>query len=350
MPVSAFSTVASENGTKLPSGTAIEGMSPSQINDSIRALMQCVREWYNEGEWIEYGSGDGVVTYTRTGDNSLSIPANVGTQFHTNRRIKVKDGTGTTLYGRITTSTYSSPNTALTIDFDGGATLGSGNPVSVKMGIVSSINTSLPSAVPVGSVVSFAGASAPQGFLICDGSLVSKTTYGELFAILGNTYGTATSTQFYLPNLQSKFPIGKSSSYALGSTGGTFAQTPTGTNDALTFTGTAFTPAGAVSTSVSDTTLTIAQIPSHTHTINEGSTSGTASSALYSSGDDMTTIVDRTQTTSATGGGASHTHTSTSAFTGTETTPLGTINTPVFTGASLDVTNPYISLNYIIKF
>ena len=53
-------------------------------------------------------------------------------------------------------------------------------------------------------------------------------------------------------------------------------------------------------------TLTIAEMPAHTHTVNEGSTSGTASSALYSSGDDMTTIVDRTQTTSSTGGGDAH--------------------------------------------
>ena len=90
MPVSAFSTVASDNGARLPSGTAIEGMSPSQINDSIRALMQCVREWYNEGEWIEYGSGDGVVSYTRTGNNSLAIPANVVNEFHINRRVKIK--------------------------------------------------------------------------------------------------------------------------------------------------------------------------------------------------------------------------------------------------------------------
>ena len=205
MPVSAFSTVASQNGNRLPSGTAIEGMSPSQINDSIRALMQCVREWYNEGEWIEYGSGDGVVTYTRTGDTSLSIPANVVTQFHINRRVKIIDGSGNSLYGRITASSYSSPSTTLNLEFDGGAVLGSGNPVSVKLGIISSQNTSMPSAMPVASIVSYAGASAPQGFLICDGSLVSKTTYGDLFAILGSTYGTATSTQFYLQNLQNYF-------------------------------------------------------------------------------------------------------------------------------------------------
>jgi len=52
--------------------------------------------------------------------------------------------------------------------------------------------------------------------------------------------------------------------------------------------------------------LTIAELASHTHTVNEGSTSGTAFSASFSSGDDMTTIVDRTQTTSSTGSGTAH--------------------------------------------
>ena len=141
MPVSAFSTTASDNGNRLPSGTAVEGMSPSQINDSIRALMQCVREWYNEGEWIEYGNGNGIVTYTRTGNNSLSIPANVVTQFHINRRVKVKDGQGNILYGRVTSSSYSSPNTNVNLEFDGGSILGSGNAVEVKFGIISSQST-----------------------------------------------------------------------------------------------------------------------------------------------------------------------------------------------------------------
>jgi len=53
-------------------------------------------------------------------------------------------------------------------------------------------------------------------------------------------------------------------------------------------------------------TLTVAELASHTHTVNEGSTSGTAFSASFSSGDDMTTIVDRTQTTSSTGSGDAH--------------------------------------------
>tara|TARA_B100000242_G_scaffold88408_1_gene59422 strand:+ start:9409 stop:10461 length:1053 start_codon:yes stop_codon:yes gene_type:complete len=350
MPVSAFSTTASDNGNRLPSGTAVEGMSPSQINDSIRALMQCVREWYNEGEWIEYGSGNGVVTYTRTGNNSLSIPANVVTQFHVNRRVKIKDGQGNTLYGRVTSSSYSSPNTNVNLEFDGGSILGSGNPVEVKFGIVSSQNTSMPSAMPVATVVSYAGATAPQGFLICDGSLVSKTTYGDLFAILGNTYGTATATQFYLPNLQSKFPIGKSSSYALGSTGGSFSQTPTG-SIASTFSGNSVTPSGSVSVTgtVAGHAITQAQLPnvnlSTTKMFKTEQGADDRGSSSGAGGAYETAIIPLG------GSGQTHSHgfSGSGSFSGNSLTPTGSVSS-AFTGSAVDVTNPYISLNYIIKF
>ena len=379
MPVSSFSTVASDNGNRLPSGTAIENMSPSQINDGIRALMQCVREWYNEGEWIEYGSGNGVVTYTRTGDNSLSIPANVVTQFHANRRVKVLDGSGNTLYGRVTASTFSSPNTNLTLEFDGGATLGSGSPVSVKFGIVSSQNTSMPSAMPVASIVSYAGATAPQGFLICDGSLVSKTTYGDLFGVIGTTYGAGNATQFVLPDLRGKFSLGKSSSFNLGTSGGAFAQTPTGTISS-SFTGNSLTPSGSVSVSVNNHTLTASELPSHSHflfanhsmngnassdwaRINNSATGNgynkSASLEYYqaSGSDDFkyriafdtANATPSVHPSSSVGSGSGHNHSASSSFSGNAVTPSGSV-TSSFSGASVDITNPYLSLNYIIKF
>lgn len=53
---------------------------------------------------------------------------------------------------------------------------------------------------PVGTIKPFAGSSAPAGTLICDGSAISRTTYAQLFAIIGTTYGTGDgSTTFNLP-------------------------------------------------------------------------------------------------------------------------------------------------------
>jgi microcystin-dependent protein len=90
---------------------------------------------------------------------------------------------------------------------------------------------------PVGSILTYAGAVAPVGWLICDGSEVSKASYPRLFAVVGNLYGSpVNSANFVLPNLADRVPVGKSVSSSLGNTGG---------NSTLT--------------------LSASQLPSHTH-------------------------------------------------------------------------------------
>lgn len=60
--------------------------------------------------------------------------------------------------------------------------------------------------VPVGSVIAFAANSVPNGFVLCNGAAVSRTTYSKLFAVIGTTYGAGNgSTTFALPNLTDKF-------------------------------------------------------------------------------------------------------------------------------------------------
>lgn len=54
---------------------------------------------------------------------------------------------------------------------------------------------------PVGALMPFAGNTAPSGWLKCDGSAVSRTTYANLFAVIGTTYGAGDgSTTFNVPN------------------------------------------------------------------------------------------------------------------------------------------------------
>ena len=66
---------------------------------------------------------------------------------------------------------------------------------------------------PTGSVLAFAGSTSPTGWLLCDGSAVSRTTYAALYAVIGTTYGTGDgSTTFNLPNLVDKFIEGSSTS------------------------------------------------------------------------------------------------------------------------------------------
>lgn len=61
-------------------------------------------------------------------------------------------------------------------------------------------------AVPVGSILPFAGAEAPAGYLLCDGGVVSRTTYAALFAVLGVSHGVGDSmTTFNVPDYRGRF-------------------------------------------------------------------------------------------------------------------------------------------------
>lgn len=63
--------------------------------------------------------------------------------------------------------------------------------------------------MPEGTVLYYAGSTAPNGWLVCDGSEVSKEEYAQLYAVIGTTYGTATSSDnFVLPNLIDRFAQG----------------------------------------------------------------------------------------------------------------------------------------------
>ena len=101
--------------------------------------------------------------------------------------------------------------------------------------------------MPSGSVIQTARATAPTGWLLCQGQAVSRSTYSLLYAAIGTAYGVGDGvTTFTLPDLQGRIPVGKNA--------GTFS--------------TLNSPGG-----VESVTLTQAQTPSHTHTY-----SGTSSS------------------------------------------------------------------------
>ena len=364
MSITAWSTTANVNGNRLVSGNYLEQQSPSTLNDAGRSVMAQIRSWANDLEWFEYGTGSNTVTYTRVSATSVSMPTDCVNQFHVNRRVKIIDGTGATVYGRITSSTYSSPNTTLTFEFDSGS-LGSGNPTSVAYGIVSATNTSLPSVVPTGTILMTGGASADSGYLFCDGTAYSRTTYSALFTKVSTTYGVGDgSSTFNVPDLQAKFPLGKSGSHALGTTGGAFAQTPTGSISS-SFTGNPFTPLGNISVSgtVAGHQLSVSEMPSHNHLITHagGGTSANWTHPTYGPsvtyGDNNTSIPTNpyyqypSACMSNTGGNSTHAHgfSGSGTFNGTSSTPTGSVASTL-TGSALDTTNPYVALNYQIKY
>ncbi|MBE5820449.1 MAG: hypothetical protein E7310_06545 [Clostridiales bacterium] len=88
----------------------------------------------------------------------------------------------------------------------------------------------LGSGLPVGSVFQFASDNVPNKFLLCNGQAVSRTTYSQLFAVIGTTYGAGDgSSTFNVPNLKTRVPVGKDSSNtsfsSLGKTGGSATHT-----------------------------------------------------------------------------------------------------------------------------
>ncbi len=87
----------------------------------------------------------------------------------------------------------------------------------------------LPSGSITGGIIMYGGSSAPSGYLMCDGTAVSRTTYSTLFGIIGTTFGTGDgSTTFNVPDLRQRFPLGKATSgtgSTLGATGGTIDHT-----------------------------------------------------------------------------------------------------------------------------
>ena len=79
--------------------------------------------------------------------------------------------------------------------------------------------TSVP-AVPVGSMQAFAGSSAPTGWLLCNGTTASRTTYSNLFSVIGTTYGVGDgSTTFGLPDMRGRVPMGAGTGNQQGGTG-----------------------------------------------------------------------------------------------------------------------------------
>lgn len=61
-------------------------------------------------------------------------------------------------------------------------------------------------AVPAGTISAFAGTAAPSGYVLCDGSAISRTTYAALFAVIGTSFGQGDgSTTFNVPDLRGRF-------------------------------------------------------------------------------------------------------------------------------------------------
>jgi microcystin-dependent protein len=101
----------------------------------------------------------------------------------------------------------------------------------------------------VGEIRIFAGNFAPQGWAICDGSVLSISQFEVLFVLIGTTYGGNGTTTFNLPDLRSRLPIHQGDGYVIGAFGGS-----------------------------ENVTLTSAELPAHSHTVQSSTAHGNTSS------------------------------------------------------------------------
>lgn len=231
---------------------------------------------------------------------------------------------------------------------------------------------------PPGAIIAFGGTVLPSDYLWCDGSLVSKTTYAGLYAVLGvDRYGTDTATDFYLPDFRDRFARGANT--ISGNVGTTNVNSHTHTLNASS----AVTTLNATTATFSGTAgNTGSQSANHTHGVNGASTSSTGTHnhnnngastggpnnnfnrATGNAGCAGTTHTHGVNgaSTSSTGG---HNHNNNGANTGNQSanhthgfTPSG--NVSVTTGtASTTITDgtvnsedhipAYVGVNYIIK-
>ena len=73
------------------------------------------------------------------------------------------------------------------------------------------------SLVPSGTIIQFAGKTIPDGYLSCNGALVSRTQFADLFAAIGTTWGTGDGkTTFKLPNMHHRFLEGTTTTSEVG--------------------------------------------------------------------------------------------------------------------------------------
>lgn len=141
----------------------------------------------------------------------------------------------------------------------------------------------------VGEIRMFAGNFAPAGWMFCEGQLLPISEYETLFNLIGTTYGGDGQSTFALPDLRGRVPIHFGNGFTLAETGG-----------------------------VEDVTLTVSQIPAHSHpflaTTNPGTTTNpnpnlpadSPNVGLYI--EDVTAVNLNAQAISSVGGSQPHTN------------------------------------------
>ena len=170
--------------------------------------------------------------------------------------------------------------------------------------IAQGIRTALDKAIPVGTIAMFGAERDPEGWLRCDGRLLDRNAYAKLFAVIGTTHGFTNSSNFRLPDIRERSAVGSGTKYSIGDKGGN-----------------------------ATVTLSINQMPAHTHDIGEFEDPGRRFQSRTSDQDIGIGTSGYTYLTS----------------TGNNSGGRSPIATSVGGSQPVDIRSPYIGLPYIIK-
>ena len=180
------------------------------------------------------------------------------------------------------------------------------NDNSTKAASTAFVNASITAnpGVLTGSLLMWPTTSAPTGYLNCDGTAVSRTTYASLFAVVSTTFGVGDgTTTFNLPNYTNRMPYGAT----IGSTGGS-----------------------------TTTTISQANIPNYNLTVTDPTHAHTANNFIVFTGSGQTY---------GAGGGKMNNNTGTL----TEAASTGISVNSGGSGTAMNTISPYLGINFIIK-
>jgi len=304
--VSQWATTAAGNDTGSPPDNPTEGMAPSTVNDVQREFMAALARWYADlkGNGLTTGgSGNAYTLTTNTTHAALGdVPmivfeadrANTGTATldvdSLGAKTIKKQGDSDLISGDI------QANQVCVVAYEGTADVYHLLSQPSSFSETDGINVS-----QAGLVQMFAGSSEPSGWKFCNGQELSRSTFSDLFNVIGTTFGTGDgSTTFNVPDLRDRSPLGTA----------TMGSTDAGRVDT---TSTALGDSGGAD----EHTLTTSEMPSHDHggstgnenragvgTVANAQTGGGGSPAFMQDLDNAGT--NHSHSISAQGGGGAH--------------------------------------------
>jgi microcystin-dependent protein len=192
------------NGT--PAGSGQSGIIGFNSNDDTLKISNYQTD-KNISIFTRSGSSTAEINLTSNSVKANGVDVNAKFNTHDNDILQNSNAITTLNTAQATNTNNISSNTS---DISTISTLQQNNlsKITTNTNSINDLQTQVP---PVGSIIMYAGGSAPSGWYICDGALISKSLNIELWSLLGNTYlagRPAQTLSFYLPDMRQLFVTG----------------------------------------------------------------------------------------------------------------------------------------------